>query len=290
MTTVTCQYSGLEFEAKSSRAKNHPRLADLLSQAHRADRYGEMVEALQAVRKVGGYTTIEEYLALLSQHQATAAARRGELAEKRRAAEAESKRNFAELQQRRRERNAALKAAGFRWEGDWGEENFDEYEEPSGRPPTHWYLIAPDGKQIAEEKAVAIVAGETTLEVVRAAEGEAKREAARQAAEAEAEEAAERQREADARRQVETIEVEQFDLNGFERVYERMYNPRVSSSNIVVYAGTVNGIPAGAVHIHRSYGNDFDEDDHCYCADPEAAGLTRVERPAAGNASLDFFG
>ena len=111
MTTVTCQYSGLEFEAKSSRAKNHPRLADLLSQAHRADRYGEMVEALQAVRKVGGYTTIEEYLALLSQHQATAAARRGELAEKRRAAEAESKRNFAELQQRRRERNAALKAA-----------------------------------------------------------------------------------------------------------------------------------------------------------------------------------
>lgn len=285
MTTVTCQYSGLAFEARSSRAKNHPALADLLSQAHRADRYGEMVEVLQAVRKAGGYTTIEEFLILLGQRQN----RRREIAERQRAAEAESKRNFAEMQQRRRERNRLLKEAGFEWVGDWGTDTFDEIEEPSGRPPTHWYLIAPDGEQIAEEKAVAIVAGETTLAAVRTAEAEAKREAERQQEAKRQEEAAEQQREADARRRVETIEVEPFDRTGLTCIYRHQYNP-YTSSELAIYAGEVNGVAVGVVNHYSSAGNDFMDSYRYYCADPEAAGLTRVERPAAGNASLDFFG
>lgn len=272
MSTATCQYSGLAFEARSSRAKNHPALANLLSQAYRDGRYGEMAEMLHAVHKAGGYTTIEEFLTLLGQRQN----RRREIAEKQRAAEAESKRHFAEMQQRRRERNVLLEAAGFHWDGDWGTDTFDEIEEPSGRPPTHWYLLAPDGKEIAEGKAAAIVAGETTLAAVRAAEAEAKREHERQQEARRQEEAAEQQREADARRQVETIRVGKFDHNGFQRIYARMYNPSVSSSSIAVYAGEVNGVPAGVVNIYHSYGNDYDDDWFYYCADPEAAGLARI--------------
>jgi len=33
MTTVTCQYTGIEFEASSSRTKNHPKVAKFLDEA-----------------------------------------------------------------------------------------------------------------------------------------------------------------------------------------------------------------------------------------------------------------
>ena len=46
MVTVTCQYSGVEFEAKSKRSKNHPRVAALLEEANRKGVYGDVVSAM----------------------------------------------------------------------------------------------------------------------------------------------------------------------------------------------------------------------------------------------------
>ena len=46
MFTVTCQYSGVEFEAASRRSKNHPRVAALLEAANRKGVYGNVVSAM----------------------------------------------------------------------------------------------------------------------------------------------------------------------------------------------------------------------------------------------------
>lgn len=129
MTTITCQHSGLQFEAKSSRAKNHPALADVLSRANRDGRYGETIEAMNAIRNAGGYVTIDDFLRLVNERLAAARTHR-------QTADTESQRNFDKMKRLRHDRNELLKAAGYNWIGDWGPDNFDEYEEPSGRPPT----------------------------------------------------------------------------------------------------------------------------------------------------------
>ena len=266
MTTITCQYSGLEFEAKSSRAKNHPALADLLSRAHRDGNYSQMVETLQAVRKAGGYTTIEEFVALVN-------ARLQKREEKFRAAEAVSKQRRDEAEQQRREQNALLKERGYTWFKNH-HYDFDHYEEEDGT--FVWELYSADGRLVTVAQALDEI--DRGVEVV-AAEQQARLEAERQAqAEAEAEKEAERQREAAARAAVETVEVMPFDHTNFERIYSHMHNPRVSSSATTIYAGTVNGIPAGVVNVYSSYGNDYDDLCFYYCADPEAAGLERADR------------
>ena len=47
---ITCQYTGIEFEAASSRAKNHPAIAALLTEANKTGRYGVVVTALEKAR------------------------------------------------------------------------------------------------------------------------------------------------------------------------------------------------------------------------------------------------
>jgi hypothetical protein len=295
MPTITCQHSGLTFDAASARAKNHPRVSDLLSRAYRDGSYDTTVQALAAVRKAGGYSDIDGFMTLVDERLNRAAAVRREREERQRQAEAESRRAYKEMHARRKANNALLLQHKYIWNGDWGSDTFDEMEEPSGRPYTNWYLVAPDGATIGEEAALRIVRGETTLEAVRAAEAVQRQaeQTAREAAEREA--AAEKERETVARAQVETIRVEPFDHTGFERIYSHMHNPRVSSSATTIYAGTVNGVPAGVVNVYRSYGNDFDNDYWYYCADPDAAGLTAVQRltpePGSLAATFDaFFG
>ena len=281
MKTAICQHSGIEFESVSGRAKNHPALDTILKDAYKRGVYGETMDALKAVRQAGGYTTIEEYLALVNERIANAVGRRRAAEEVRREEKAQAEREANDRRAQRRIQNAQLRAAGFRWIGDWGMDNFDEYEEPSGRPPTHWYLYAPDEKEIDPAVALQIVAGQTTLEAARAAESAAKQEAQRRAAEAAAEEAAEQKRERAARAAVETIEVEHFNYRDFKRIYNH--------GSVTIFAGQVNGIPAGVVTRHT-----YDDDYYRYwCANPEAAGLIRVEQPEPGSFGetwRDFWG
>lgn len=53
MVTVTCQYSGVEFEAKSKRSKNHPRVANLLENANRKGVYNDVVAAMVQAKRQG---------------------------------------------------------------------------------------------------------------------------------------------------------------------------------------------------------------------------------------------
>ena len=51
--TITCQHTGIEFEAKSKRSKNHPRVAELLAEANHDRMYSQAVELLAECREAG---------------------------------------------------------------------------------------------------------------------------------------------------------------------------------------------------------------------------------------------
>jgi hypothetical protein len=51
--TVTCQYSGIQFEASSKRSKNHPRVAELLADANKKGVYGDVVTAMAQAKRDG---------------------------------------------------------------------------------------------------------------------------------------------------------------------------------------------------------------------------------------------
>ena len=68
MVTVTCQYSGIQFEAASRRSKNHPRVAVLLEAANRKGVYGDVVGAMAQAKRDGvtGEAVIEAAEAALA--------------------------------------------------------------------------------------------------------------------------------------------------------------------------------------------------------------------------------
>lgn len=63
MPTITCQYTGIEFQAKTGRAKNHPDISSLLARANKMGQYAAALEAITAARKAG-VTEIGEFLSL----------------------------------------------------------------------------------------------------------------------------------------------------------------------------------------------------------------------------------
>lgn len=69
---VTCQHTGLQFEAKSARSKNHPEFAKLMTEANKESVYGQFLDAVKANRDG---ITIEECAELLAQ---CVAVKRGE--------------------------------------------------------------------------------------------------------------------------------------------------------------------------------------------------------------------
>ena len=53
MVKVTCQYTGLQFEAKTARSKNHPTIARLLEDANKKGVYGQVIDALVTAKNAG---------------------------------------------------------------------------------------------------------------------------------------------------------------------------------------------------------------------------------------------
>lgn len=56
MITAACQHTGLEFEARSKAAKNHPAVSDLLSDANKRGAYQSALDAIREVRAALGET------------------------------------------------------------------------------------------------------------------------------------------------------------------------------------------------------------------------------------------
>lgn len=172
MPTITCQHTGVQFEAKSNRAKNHPVISAVLEEANRVGRYGLALDAIRAAR-AEGVTDITEYqrrakLAVAGDVQKVMDSRR----------EADEKR---EAEKRaRQERNAHLRAHGYTWSKEYAD--FDEYEEGE---PSQWVLFSPDRRPVSVAQALDEIERGAEVVLAEIAQAEAEAEQARQAYEAE---------------------------------------------------------------------------------------------------------
>ncbi|MCB8942551.1 MAG: hypothetical protein H6658_02125 [Ardenticatenaceae bacterium] len=144
MVTIKCQHSGIEFEAKSTRTRQHPLVAAFKNESVRGN-YSQAMEALEKAAKVGGYTTIEEYMTLVKKIMSGAVAAKNEAINRQRQAEREAEKAVAELRARREAQNAHLRQHGYRWQKHYIDA-FDHYEEPEPDDRFAWVLVAPDGR------------------------------------------------------------------------------------------------------------------------------------------------
>lgn len=150
MVTVTCQYTGIEFEASSKRSKNHPAVSDLLNEAAK-DKYNpaayRTVKDALADAKAAGMTDINEIVSYARDRMNNAN-------------DAAWQRRIEDEQQRkaRAERNSLLKSHGYRWHKE-DEESMDfagagAFESMYGSANAVWILTAPDNREVTVAQAL----------------------------------------------------------------------------------------------------------------------------------------
>jgi len=145
--TVKCQYTGIEFEAKSKRSKNHPQVAALLAEANKNRTYSAVKDALTEGQELG-FETIDEYIEFARAAMFTAnakfTARMNQMrAERKAKQEAKRHRDFV---------NAKLRKHGYTWRKNFAYDH-DHYEESDGT--FEWELWSEDGRQVTVEQALA---------------------------------------------------------------------------------------------------------------------------------------
>jgi hypothetical protein len=275
MVIVICQHSGIEFEAATKRTKQHPDIASLKDRANKDGNYREVGDALDTVKKAGGYATIEEYMGLV----------RAELQKKRdaflaRAAkqrewQAKDEAEKAEREARRAAENELLKANGYVWRKEAiGTEDSDmrgSYGAGVGEFSHYeWRLYAADGREVSKDHALAEI--KFGAEFVQAEE-EAYAEDKERAAKAEA--AIQSQKE----QAYQTAKAEAKQLTEVEFVD---YNLRKDFETVASYrlGGTVRGVSKGTINdvLVYSVWQTGDMDTYSfYCQNPEVAGLKKQE-------------
>lgn len=276
MVTVVCKESGIEFEAASKRTQQHPDVAALKNAANKNGNYREVNEALSAVRKAGGYSTIEEFMVLVGNHinSKKEEQNRRSIA----AAQAREKEN-AEIEARkeaRRKQNEHLKVHGYTWH------KYDVYDVTQEVVGSEWKLISADGRFVSVEQALDEIARGVDVVV---AEAEAKSQEAQAAAITAAEIEAKRQADEDATddaayaafdtavEQVKqkTVRVKAFDFSGFSKAVTMSKVSTTYRRYDCIYKGTLNGVLCYVVFTDSGY--DYDGSAAYYSEDATTAGL-----------------
>lgn len=271
MVTVTCQHSNIKFEASSTRTKQHPLVADLKAWGNKTGKYAQVQNALDAVAKSGGYSTIGEYMDLVNQHMSgqRAAADR----------HAAARREEAETARRQREElNALLKANGYTWHVEIVDRDACALEtRDEGK---YFYLTSPDGREVSVSQALDEIergADVVAAEAAAAVQAEIDEQTATQA---------EADRIADAYKTVEVeakalVQVEPFNSADFSQVAHW----RISNMSLrEIRKGTINGVICYVISVY----GDMDYSTY-YCADPVAAGLTATDKVDDANLFSWFF-
>lgn len=156
MVTITCQYTGFEFEAESKRSKNHPLISRFLDEANKENRYkvGAYAQAVELINAAKGqFDTIESLIAFVREgfdawKENAQSIRRFTNGDRLREMKAESR--------QRSEINAILKQHGYRWEkeGYATEEDADHFAGfASASIGQYWQLYAPDGRAVSVSQA-----------------------------------------------------------------------------------------------------------------------------------------
>ena len=153
MVTIKCQYTGIEFEAKSARAKNHPKVAEWLDKANKFNTYGGVLDTITAARK-NGAKTIEEFASAINDFYAKRTQSQQVYEQKK----ADATRKFEEQKAVRKARNKFLDDNGYKWHPHKSMEDDEE--------STKWELWAPDGIEVSVAQALDEIA--RGREVVRA--------------------------------------------------------------------------------------------------------------------------
>ena len=168
---VKCQYTGLAFEAKSSRSKNHPVIAEMLNQANKGGTYSATVSALNKAREQG-FATIEQFVDYANAIISGKLAKRAKAEQLAREQEAEIRQRQAEAKTRRQEQNAFLRQRGYAWSKEYAD--YDEYEEGE---PSRWVLRSPDDRAVDVAQALdEIERGADVVLAEKAAERQAEQE------------------------------------------------------------------------------------------------------------------
>lgn len=153
---VTCQYTGIEFEAASARTKNHPEFARLMTEANRRGIYicGNFLTAIAEARK-NGEITIEFCRSELERIDKKLKDAEAAFFKKRDEALAAKKAALAA-------QNAHLRTHGYKWVHFTEDEDDGVCSVCSGR----WHLRAPSGDLIPVAQALDEI--ERGADVVRA--------------------------------------------------------------------------------------------------------------------------
>jgi hypothetical protein len=285
MVTIICSESKLEFEAETRRTKQHPRIANLKSQADKNGNYREVNAALAEARKRGGYTTIDEFMALVQQivteKQEQARAMHDRIAASRRREEEMN----AQIKAEREARKAKIKAAGYKWLKD-------DYEEGNVR----WDLFSPDGRIVTEQQALDEIERGADVVLAEIAENEKAAEVQRVIAEGEERRIQEAERDALAHFDslVDRIEaanqrIERITFDVVETI--RIQWPEGRKHSYYrhideIERGQINGVDCWSI----TTGSGYDDDGYTsyYCADPTKAGATIAAESPDDDLSATF--
>lgn len=143
MAPIKCQYTEIEFEAKSARAKNHPQVAAWLAEASKLGTYGDVLDTIE-ITKARGAKTIEEFDAEIKKYYADRKARMEKYEQQR----AEALRYEEERKKARAAQNALLKQNGYRWS------KTSQLDEEDGFGEAGWHLYTPDGLEVTVAQAL----------------------------------------------------------------------------------------------------------------------------------------
>lgn len=247
--TIKCQYTGIEFEARSKRAKNHPLVTEMLDQ-YKNDwksypgAYDELKNALKSVH--GAYDTAEE--AMEAARETYLAWRNGETSiyEQRRA-EQQARR---ERREARRAQNDYLRDHGYTWH-----KNDDDGYQPMFASDD-WHLVSPDGRVVSVAQALDEIERGAEVVLAEIEANEAKDRVEREAIETkkEAEEAAFYQALTEATSGL--SHSEPFEYHNFQQIAKYCYSSEFHKYHRL-YIGSINGERAAVVVI------DMSDDDAC---------------------------
>lgn len=259
MVTITCQYTGIAFEADSRRQKNHPKVSRFLNSCAN-DRSNpaayNMAQTALRQAKADGMSDIDEVIAFAEAFVRDGGDVRRQAENERRAAQAAADKALEEKRQRimneRRQRNEFLKSHGYRWNKEFAD--FDEYEEGE---PSVWVLRSPDGRQVDVAQALDEI--ERGADVVLAELAE--REAAQVAREMEARQAEQKDlnNRNMAEEQVRLLgkRCEPFDREKLPVTYQlRQFT--AGTHIVMVHFGEIDGVKHGAIYEYWG-GHDWTE-------------------------------
>jgi hypothetical protein len=154
VVTVTCQYTGIEFEAKTRRSKNHPLVSDLLEEANKRRMPGAYNKAKALLDECQGMTDIDAIVNRVNIGLDAYDDAKNDKINKQR----QDDKDRQEAQRRRQQTNAVLKLNGYRWqkvtEEDMDAFGASAFSNTYGNREHVWELIAPDGQVVTISEAM----------------------------------------------------------------------------------------------------------------------------------------